>query len=113
MYAQVSLERFAPFVDSFQASHCGRGTAVVPAQIDQRSFAFENRVRGRGLFPIWAISGDVGPITATWQRYFHRARGITLCLRPKSGQTFEPSVRFGFAVPIFQALIHFMSSRAQ
>jgi hypothetical protein len=75
---------------------CFRARAIIAAKIDKRLFAFEDG--GRSDFVrLRAVGCDIRTIAAPRQADFHRARGITLRLRPEQSQAFQPSMGGCFA----------------
>src|SRR6267378_3352722 len=97
MNAQVSLQNFATMVNFLQTPHRCRSASVVSSKVDQRLFALEN-CGDAWLFSIRAIRRHVCAISTSLQSNFHRARGVTLLLRPNKGQAFQTSMRLCFAV---------------
>ena len=87
------LEDIAPVAERAKTFARGRGLASIAAQIRQRLFAFENR--GDCLLTeTRPVGGDIGSVAALRQSDFRRAGRITVRLRPKKREPFEPQMRF-------------------
>jgi hypothetical protein len=65
-----------------KAGACFRARAIIAAEIDKRLFPFKDGGRS-DLVRLRAVGCDIRTIAAPRQADFHRARGITLRLRPE------------------------------
>src|SRR5689334_2910311 len=110
MHAQMFFQDLASSLHAGEAPACFFRAAIVASQICARLFAFEN---GSGGVRSGAIGRDIGPETTLGQAHLERARGVTLSLRPKKGEAFQPAVRGRFRPAFAYPFVHSTNSRAQ
>jgi hypothetical protein len=112
MDAKMFFEHLPAFIQRLQPLTDRSAAAIVPAEIGPGLFALENRgatdrIRGRPK------CGHVCAESGLRQRHFHRARGITICLRPEQSKALQSLMRGSFSSRRIYSFVHSASSRAQ
>src|SRR5947208_16199796 len=97
MCAEALFENLTTLGNRFESLPCCFALTIISPQIAERLFTLKDRYRSN-LPRRQSIGGDIGTIPAGWQTHFHRARGITLGLRPQTSPPLQPSVSLTFAV---------------